>query len=635
MFDITGDDIQALNDAELRTLIARLCEAELRRNDLPIALSVGSARMAKRNVIVPTLHAVEGLGACTLIATDKTGTVTCNRLTVKRVKIPGFGLFEIDGEGYAVNGEVTGTNGVPLSDDEHTALVRLARSGCLSNEAIYQQVSGDIHCFGDAVDLAFLVLGVKLGLNRDALLAMTPEVSLLPYESERQFSASLNRDTDRLIVSVKGAVEKVMPLCADINAAAILEDGATLAAAGYRVLAVAAGEIKPVSEKTLRSEDLQGLEYLGLVAIIDPLRPEVLDAILACKQSGVDVRMITGDHPSTALAIARELGIADKDTDVVVGAELAESQGAPDDLTALVGEARIFARVDPMQKLTIVQTLEQCGHFVAVTGDGVNDAPALRAAHIGVAMGREGTDVAREAADMILADDNFASIVAGIEEGRIAYDNVRKVIYLLVSTGAAEIVLFMLAFVFGLPLPLFAAQLLWLNLVTNGIQDVALAFEKGEPDILNGPPRPPEQSIFNDVMARQTLISGSFIGIVAFWYYQHQIGMGIDQAQVRNELLLLMVLFENIHVFNCRSERRSAFKVPIANNLLLIGAVIAAQLIHISVMYMPGMQQVLGVQPISLEVWLKVAGLALGVLIIMEAYKFLWARIDYAKNAKR
>ncbi|MCK4939162.1 MAG: HAD-IC family P-type ATPase, partial [Rhodospirillaceae bacterium] len=593
---------------------------------ITVALSLGSKRMAGRNVIVPSLHAVEGLGACTLIATDKTGTITCNQLTIKQIQLPKLGLFKVGGEGFDPTGEVTNMAGQPLSKSEREALVRLTRAGCLSNEASYQTGTDGNHHFGDTVDLAFLVLGVKLGLRRDTLLAMTPEIGLLPFESSRQFSASFNRDGERIIASVKGAAERVLPLCRDLDVEAILDETSALAAAGYRVLAVAAGEIAPANPNEPRQEDLQNLDYLGLVAIIDPLRPEVRGAMAICARAGIEVRMITGDHPETALAIARELGLASARSDVVVGAELTECEGAPDDMNALVGDARIFARVDPLQKLSIVKTLEQSGHFVAVTGDGVNDAPALRAANIGVAMGREGTDVAREAADLILADDNFASIVAGIEEGRIAYDNVRKVVYLLVSTGTAEIVLFMLAFISNLPLPLFAVQLLWLNLVTNGIQDVALAFEKGEPGILDRPPRPPQQSIFDAVMTRQTIISGGFIGVVAYLFYQHQLGIGMSETQARNELLLLMVLFENIHVFNCRSERHSAFKVPIANNLLLAGAVVAAQLIHIATMYLPVMQQVLGVQPVSFEDWLRIAGIALGVLLVMETYKFIWNR---------
>ena len=599
---------------------------------ITVALSLGSRRMAERNVIVPSLHAVEGLGACTLIATDKTGTITCNQLTAKQIQLPQLGLFNVGGEGYEENGDITNMAGQPLSENELEALVRLTRAGCLSNEAFFQHAADGNHHFGDTVDLAFLVLGAKLGLRRDTLLAITPEIGLLAFESSRQFSASFNSDGEHIVANIKGAAERVLPLCRDINIETISDEVSALAAGGYRVLAVAAGEINPAIANAPGQEDLQNLEYLGLVAIIDPLRPEVPAAMATCARAGIEVRMITGDHPETALAIARELGFASTRSDVVIGAELTEREGAPNDMRALVNDALIFARVDPLQKLSIVKMLEQSGHFVAVTGDGVNDAPALRAANIGVAMGREGTDVAREAADLILADDNFASIVAGIEEGRIAYDNVRKVAYLLVSTGAAEIVLFMLAFISGLPLPLFAVQLLWLNLVTNGIQDVALAFEKGEPGILDQAPRPPKQSIFDTVMTRQTIISGGFIGVVAYLFYQHQLEIGLSEAQVRNELLLLMVLFENIHVFNCRSERRSAFKVPITNNLLLIFAVAAAQFIHITAMYIPGTQQILGVQPVSFERWLSIAGIALGVLVIMEAYKFIWSRISHMNN---
>lgn len=260
-------------------------------------------------------------------------------------------------------------------------------------------------------------------------------------------------------------------------------------------------------------------------------------------------------------------------------------------------------------------------HAVAIRCQWVNDAPALTAAHIGIAMGRDGTDVARSAADLILTDDNFASIVAGIEEGRVAYDNVRKVTWLLISTGVGEIVLFCLALLAGLPIPLFAVQLLWLNLVTNGVQDVALAFEKGEPGVLARPPRPPDQPLFDRRMIRQTLLAGGFIGVAAFVFFYALLAAGVDTAAARTSLLLLMVLFENVHVFNARSERRSAFRVPFAANPLVVSSVAVALAIHIGAMYTPGLNTVLDIAPIDITAMLLALPVALGLLAVIELFK--------------
>ncbi len=336
--------------------------------------------------------------------------------------------------------------------------------------------------------------------------------------------------------------------------------------------------------------------------------------------------MVTGDHPMTARAIGEELGLIRDESDgageVVTGSELRAAEGE-EARRELVGRARVFARMEPRQKTDVVRALQACGHFVAVTGDGANDAPALRAAEVGVAMGKSGTDVARESAELILTDDNFSSIVAGVEEGRIAYANVRKVIFLLVSTGAALLTLFALSLFSGLPMPLLAAQLLWLNLVTNGIQDVALAFEPAEGGELNRRPRPPGEQIFDRLMLERVLISAAVMGTAAFLLFRALLSGGMDVDLARNSVLLLMVLFGNVHVFNSRSESLSAFlHNPLRNRFLLLGT-LAAQLLHIGAMYTPWLGDVLHVRPVSPEHWAELLFMALAVLLAMEAHK-IW-----------
>jgi magnesium-transporting ATPase (P-type) len=332
--------------------------------------------------------------------------------------------------------------------------------------------------------------------------------------------------------------------------------------------------------------------------------------------------MVTGDHPLTALAIARDVGIAASEDQIVSGKQLTEI-GSPDLPLFLdtIKHARVFARVSPIQKLQIVDSLVRLGHFVAVTGDGVNDAPALKRANIGVAMG-SGTDVAKETASIIVTDDNFASIEAGVEEGRFAYDNIRKVTYLLISTGFAEVVLFVLALFSGVPLPLLPVQLLWLNLVTNGIQDVALAFEGGEPGAIRRRPRKPTEGIFNRLMIQQTITSGTTMAIVAFVNFYLLLNVaGFSEIDARNRLLLLMVLLENYHVFNCRSEYLSVFRVSFSRNWILVLGVLAAQGIHIAAMHIPIAQRVLQVATITLREWLVPFVMASAVLIAMEIFK--------------
>ena len=545
---------------------------------LTVALAVATQRMSRRNVIVRRLVAVEALGSCTHIASDKTGTLTMNTLAVRRVFLLG----------------------------DPTLFVRTA---VLASESR-----------GDTVDQALLEYARSAGATEPR----APQVAAIPYESENRFAASLNRCADGERVAVKGALETVLPMCAGADAEAIRAQEHALAAEGYRVLALAEGPLALRLGEVLSQRHLRGLTFLGLAALSDPPRPEAREAIAACRRAGIDVSMVTGDHPVTAAAVARDLGLSGE---AATGAEIAAAAAAGEGaLDALVARTRVFARVEPQQKTAIVESMQRGGHFVAVTGDGVNDAPALRAAQVGVAMGGRGTDVAREAAELVITDDNFASIVAGVEEGRVAYANVRKVIFLLVSTGAAEIVLFLLALAANVPLPLLAVQLLWLNLVTNGIQDVALAFEPAEGDELSRPPRAPGERIFDRLMLERVALSALVIGGIAFGVYEWLLGRGYTVEEARNSVLLLMVLFENVQAFNSRSERLSVFRhAPLRNKFLLFGT-IAAQLVHIGAMYTPGLREVLGVHPVSAAHWLELLVLATAILAAMELHKLWRAR---------
>jgi P-type Ca2+ transporter type 2C len=590
---------------------------------ITVALAVASRRMAQRRVIVRRLPAVEGLGTCTLIASDKTGTLTANRLTVVRIRIPEKQDIEVSGSGLQVEGDVL-RDGSPVTPDDDERFSSLLRAGVLCNEAGLSIEKGDVEATGDAVDIAFLVLAAKAGVERDDLLESHPEVGRIAYEPQRKYAASFHRSDGGVTAWVKGAAEAVVPMCSGVDAAWLEGEERSLASEGFRVLALARGEVSNTADDDLGEGDLRDLEFLGLAGLIDPLREEVPEAIAKCREAGIDVRMITGDHPATALAIARELGMAQDDDEVITGRHLRRIEDEGAELEKEIANTKVFSRVAPDQKTIIVSALQRGGHYVAVTGDGVNDAPALRTAHIGVAMGESGTDVARNAADLILTDDNFASIVNGVEEGRVAYANVRKVTWLLVSMGAAEITLFFIALLMNTPLPLTAVQVLWLNLVTNGIQDKALAFEKGEPGILSQPPRPKEQGVFDRRMIEQTVVAGLYTGIVGFmtFYYLH-VMRGMGEIEARNLVLLLMVLFENVHVFNCRSETRSIFRIPIHTNWILVGAVVVAQGVHIAAMFIPGLRDVLQIEPVTAGSWLMLLPISITLIVAVEIYKRL------------
>lgn len=591
---------------------------------ITVALSVASSRMGKRNVIVRHLPAVEALGSCTVIATDKTGTLTANRLTVRRIALPSGDVLTVEGEGLELEGAVS-VDDAPLASTQRDAVRALARAGALTNEAHVSVCDGKATVTGDAVDVAFLVLAEKLSAPRTDLLEEWRMTQALPYEPEYGHSASVHQNAaGRRLISVKGAPEAVLRMCTDNVPATVPDLLHELTSNGYRVLAVAGAEDDDAGA-SIDFEKLSGLRFYGFVGLIDPIRSEAPAAVDASRSAGVDIRMITGDHPETALAIAQQISPSWSPESVITGKEMKSL--AADGRTAAVVNTPIFARVEPAQKNDIVKILQSAGHFVAVTGDGVNDAPALKQAHVGVAMGAGGTDVARAASDLILTDDNFASIVAGIEEGRGAYDNIRKIVWLLISTAISEVTLFALALFAGLPIPITAVQILWLNLVTEGIQDVALAFEGKEPDLMRRPPRNPREPIFDRQMVEQCLMVGLYVGAMAFamFYWLHVVnGVGIDAA--RNMVLVFLVLFNNFQTLNCRSETRSLLSIPLRSNPLLILSVIAAQAVHIAAMHIPLLQDILGVEPVSVQQWSTSLGLATSVLVIGEVYKAVRTR---------
>lgn len=576
---------------------------------MTIALSISVHRMSLKNVVVRHLPAVEGLGACTVIATDKTGTLTVNRLGVETLWLP-------DGAG--------GHLAAPR--DPAAAPLALAAARCSEGHVGHGVPDHAGEETGDAVDLAFLRLA--LPFDYDAVLEAASHRGRIAYEPALRYAADFHAEGDSLVAYVKGAPETVLALCDPACRAAAEAAVAQLAAGGYRVIAVAAG---PVTEP--EAESLDGLTLLGLAGLIDPLRPEAAGAVQAAQAAGIRTVMVTGDHPLTALAIARQLHMADDESDVVTGARLRALAADAAAFDAAVSGARVFARIEPLQKLAIVQSLRRQGAVVAVTGDGINDAAALKAADIGVAMGRGGTDVAREAADLILLDDNFAAIVAGIAEGRTAYDNLRKVIWMSISTGAAEIMLMLLATLAGLPPPLTAVQLLWINLVTNGIQDVALAFEKGEPGVLQRRPRPKHTAIFDRAMILQVLVDGGVIGLLSFAGYVWALqGAGYGLVTAQGLTLWLLVWCENMQVLACRSERRSLFRIPLAANPLLVGGVLAAQALQFAVRDLPGIGPLLRLEDVHWHDGLLLALPALAVILVSEIRK-AWIRSADARKA--
>jgi Ca2+-transporting ATPase len=619
----------------IRTVIALIVSAipEGLPVALTLALAIGVSRMARRKAIVRSLPAVETLGSCNVIATDKTGTLTENRMTLQ-VIWAGGATYRVSGSGYEPSGSIQ-QDGRVLSLGPDSAAHRLLVGASLNNEASLYLADGTSVTRGDPTEIALLVAAAKAGIFKGDLEEDAPRVGWIPFEPERGFSATSHAKDGSQTLFVKGAPERILPMCVaaigpgdkpgPLDGALVAEQAELLGREGFRVLAFAEGPSRTAVDTDTR---LDSLTFVGLVGIMDPPRPEVPAAIAACKSAGIRVLMLTGDHRSTASAIAARVGIEPAD-DVVEGRAVERMDEA--ELAEACSKVSVFARVEPHHKLRIVQTLRRQGETVAVTGDGVNDAPALRAADIGVAMGMRGTDVAKEASSIVVTDDNFATIVAAVEEGRVVFDNVRKVTFFLLSTGIAAVIAIFAAILGGFPLPILPAQIIWVNLVTNGIQVSALAFEPGEKGTLRKPPRRKGEGILSGLLWERVAIVGVLIAIatLAFFLFEHY---ALDRTveHARTMALTTMVMFQAIHVSNARSEHLSVFrKSPFSNPFLFVGT-IAALLIHAGSLYLDPTQRLLEVQPLSLTEWLRIAVAAVSIILVMELHKLLRSPADAA-----
>lgn len=588
---------------------------------LTLALTIGSNKMAKRNVIVKKLNSVESLGSCTVIASDKTGTLTVNEQTAKKIVMSNGEAFEIDGNGYNDIGKV-----IPVGDSNIANAKYIATLGVVNNESMLEKVKGKWDKFGDSIDIAFLALGRKLGIKSSEF----KKVSDIPYESENKYSAVFYKIDNDVLCTAKGSVEVILDFCnysyedgekVKLDREKILKQNEELASNGYRVIAICDGDV-PLKEK-YSEKDVKNLTFIGLVGFIDPVRKEAVGAIKKCKTAGIKVLMITGDHALTAYAIAKDLNIVSSKEEVVTGSDLDFYSDSDEKFDRFVEGKKVFARVTPLQKLKIVESLQRQGEFVAVTGDGVNDAPAIKVANIGVAMG-SGTDVAKETAKMIIIDDNFSSIVAGIEEGRNAYSNIRKISLMLLSCGLAEVLFFVLSIAFDLPMPLVAIQLLWLNLVTDGLQDMALSFERETDTIMKEKPRSTKESLFEKELVKQILLSGTFIGVLIFivWYILIN-NFHMEVAHARGYVLALMVFIQNMHVLNCRSESKSVFENGFKQNKFVLFTIVGTIILQMIVMEVPILSRFLQTYDVPNLHLVILFVVSLPIILIMEMYKYV------------
>ncbi|MGB3223734.1 MAG: HAD-IC family P-type ATPase [Desulforhopalus sp.] len=629
-----------------------------------VALALGVRRMAHRHAVIRNLPAVDTLGSTTVIISDKTGTITQNQMTVRQI-FSDSDRYGMSGKGVSLKGEIT-RNGELTELKEHSSLWYTLLVGCLCNDAYIRRTDGSdengksegnedasekkkshLQIGGDPMEIALLIAAGKAGLHLEKLRERYPRKDTMPFKTERRFMATFHESEDEEenpLVLVKGAPEKILEMCSsslegkkgELDRDRLVTENEALAGEGLRVLAMAIGHGDD-SARAVRQDEARDLIFVGMQGMMDPPRPSAVEAVDNCHRSGIRVVMVTGDHARTASAIARKTHLGqsvlsergkpaqeseeeiDKRLESYTGQQISRMDDAEFD--KVLETANVFARVEPLQKLRLVNRLKENNEIVAVTGDGVNDAPALKTAHIGAAMGA-GTDVAKDASDMVITDNNFASVYAAVREGRTAFRNIRMATFFLLSTGAADILIILSALVAGWPLPLLPAQILWCNVVTNGIADVALAFEPGEQALYDRSPRPPQEGVLNRVLLERLVLVGIWLSIgtlAMFWWKSGGSEGNLDVA--RTAALTTLVLFQKVHVFNCRSESVSIFKKSLLKNKVLFIGVLTSLGIHIAALYMPWTQELLRFTPLDGLTWAVAIGIALTAIIVNELHK--------------
>ena len=600
-----------------------------------IVLAIGVARMAKRRAIIRKLPAVETLGSTTVICSDKTGTLTENQMTVREI-FAGGKLYEVTGVGYEPKGEIR-FDGSAVKISEQPALAECLRAGVLSNDAqIVRGEDGRLKVQGDPTEAALLVAGEKGGLAHADTHHESPRVDIIPFESEHMFRATLHDShTGRVIYKV-GAVERLLDRCADtldeqgrvvaLDKEAVRRVVDAIATRGLRVLAFVRRHVDASHAKLEHSHVAAGLTFLGLQGMIDPPRAEAIEAVRKCQEAGIAVKMITGDHLITARAIAEQIGLkGHAEHGKLIALSGHELEKVSDqELPEVAERTAVFARVAPDQKLRLVRALQSRGHVVAMTGDGVNDAPALKQADIGVAMGISGTDVAKSAAAMVLTDDNFASIEAAVEEGRGVFDNLTKFIVWTLPTSAGTTLILLTAVVLGTTLPALPVQLLWVNMTTAMFLGLALVFEPKEHGLMQRPPRDPRKPLLTFALAMRTGLVSLVMFAGAYWLFFWEMEVaGGTIAQTRTCVINVIVLAEMAYLFNCRSLNRSVFSVGLFSNPWVIVGSLTMLVAQLLFTYAPLMNKLFHTAPISGESWLRIVGVAAIVFVVVEIEKWM------------